>query len=134
MSTFKDRFNLAFKERGLKQSQISQRTGIDRGSLSCYLKGRYEPKGEKLFLLADILRVSPEWLQGQDVPMHPEAQKNSPEEPKLSEGEQKLIDCYRSLSKEGQESLNNCIESLGNFSEETQKLALRMLRSVLENQ
>jgi transcriptional regulator with XRE-family HTH domain len=58
--------------------------------------------------------------------------QNSPEQ--LSEGERRLINCYNKLSDEAQEVLSSCIESLGNFSEETQKLALRMLRSVLENQ
>lgn len=66
-STFRERLKRAMKERNLRQAQIAQMTGIDRSVISCYISGRYEPKGERLFLLADALKVSPEWLSGHDV-------------------------------------------------------------------
>ena len=78
MSTFKERFNVAIHNRGLKPSQIAQKTGIDRGSISCYKAGRYEPKGDKLFLIAKVLKVSPEWLAGQDVPMDQLSEDDQP--------------------------------------------------------
>lgn len=131
MKTFNERLKYALELRDMKPSVLSYKTNISEASLSHYIKGHYEPKIKKLKAIAAALRVSDAWLNGFDVPMESE---NSPEEPKLSEGEQKLIDCYRRLPEEGQKSLNNCIASLGNFSEETQMLALRMLRSVLENQ
>ena len=69
MSKTSERIRIAMANRGLKQSQVALQSGIDRGSISSYISGRYEPKQDKLFALAKVLRVSPEWLAGQDVPM-----------------------------------------------------------------
>jgi transcriptional regulator with XRE-family HTH domain len=57
--------NLANK----KQIDIVRETGIDKGALSSYLKGKYEPKQDVIYKLAKALDVSEMWLWGYDCPM-----------------------------------------------------------------
>lgn len=66
--------NLANK----KQIDIVRETGIDKGALSSYLKGKYEPKQDVIYKLAKALDVSEMWLWGYDCPMKRlEAQKKN---------------------------------------------------------
>ena len=99
MKTFNERLKYALELRDMKPSVLSYKTNISEASLSHYIKGHYEPKTKKLKAIAAALRVSDAWLNGFDVPMESE---NSPEEPKLSEGEQKLIDLFRLIPEEQQ--------------------------------
>ncbi len=64
-----NRLRLAMSTRGLKQSELSNITGINKGALSSYVSGRYQPKQKNLYKLAEALNVSPAWLMGYDVPM-----------------------------------------------------------------
>lgn len=73
-----DRLREAMAVRGKKQVDLVRETGIDKGSISSYLSGRYEPKQEAIYKLAIALDVSEMWLWGYDVPMErPKAQKNN---------------------------------------------------------
>ncbi len=56
----------AFAAAGLSQAELARLSGIDRGSISLYLSGRYRPKADKLIRLAAALSVTPEWLSGVD--------------------------------------------------------------------
>ncbi len=60
------RLEQAFAASGLTQAELARASGIDRGSISLYLSGRYCPKADKLMRLAAALSVSPEWLSGVD--------------------------------------------------------------------
>lgn len=42
------------------------RTGIRASSISDYLNNRYEPKQDKIYLIAEALSVNPGWLSGRD--------------------------------------------------------------------
>lgn len=53
-------------ERKITQSELSKRTGIRQSSISDWLNGRYEPKQDKIYLIAQALGVSPSWLLGYD--------------------------------------------------------------------
>ena len=66
------RLEQAFAASGLTQAELARSSGIDRGSISLYLSGRYRPKADKLLRLAGALGVSAEWLTGVDsVPTEP---------------------------------------------------------------
>ncbi len=60
----RERLEQAFAASGLTQAELARASGIDRGSISLYLSGRYCPKADKLMRLASALSVSPEWLSG----------------------------------------------------------------------
>jgi transcriptional regulator with XRE-family HTH domain len=55
--------------KGKKQADLVRETGLDRGSISSYLSGKYEPKQKAIFKLSKALGVSEAWLLGYEVPM-----------------------------------------------------------------
>lgn len=69
INDFKDRFKVALEIRQKSQAEISRATGIDKSSLSLYLKGRYVPKQDKIYLISKALKVDPGWLMGFDTDM-----------------------------------------------------------------
>lgn len=70
-STFAKRLAEAMKIRELTQTDLHERTGINKSSISTYLRGDYKAKQDKVDLLSSALNVSPAWLMGFDVPMVP---------------------------------------------------------------
>ena len=78
VSTTPERLREAMDMAGKKQVDLVRATGIDKGSISNYLSGRYEPKQEAIYKLALALDVSEMWLWGYDVPSErPQEQKNN---------------------------------------------------------
>ncbi len=65
----KDRIREALEIREMKQAELVEKTGIDKGQMSSYLAGRYKPKQNNLYLMAEALSVDEAWLMGYDVPM-----------------------------------------------------------------
>lgn len=65
---FQKRLQEAIKSSGLTQSEVSKRSGISRGSITDYLKGRYEAKQDKVYDLAKVLGVRSDWLMGFNAP------------------------------------------------------------------
>lgn len=53
-------------EQNMSKADLSRLTGISNSSLSEYLNGKYEPKQDKIALIAKALHVSPAWLMGFD--------------------------------------------------------------------
>lgn len=95
------RISLALTIRGMRQSELCKLAKVPKSSLSLYLSGAYEPKQDRIYAMAKALNISEAWLMGYDVPM--EREKNSPEEPKLSEGEKMLLDLFRQVPEEQQQ-------------------------------
>ena len=60
----------ALQIRDMKQSELSQRTGIPKSAISQYCSGAFKPKQKRLFLIAQVLDVDEAWLMGLDVPMN----------------------------------------------------------------
>lgn len=63
---FIERLNSILQKRNLSQADLSKMTGIRSSSISDWLKGKYEPKQDKIAIIADALNVSPVWLIGYD--------------------------------------------------------------------
>lgn len=63
---FINRLKSIMSERKITQSELSKRTGIRQSSISDWLNGRYEPKQDKIYIIAQALGVSPSWLLGYD--------------------------------------------------------------------
>ena len=66
---FATRLRMIMNIRGLKQSELSKLTGLDKSLISCYLSGKYEAKQDNLTLLAKVLNTNEAWLMGYDVPL-----------------------------------------------------------------
>jgi transcriptional regulator with XRE-family HTH domain len=74
MVTIAERLKEAMALRGYRQADLIEKTGINKGALSCYISGKYKPKQNNIYLLAKALDVSEAWLMGADVPMERPAQ------------------------------------------------------------
>ncbi len=64
MNTIAERIKFAMKAKNKKQVDIVKDTGISKGAFSSYLSGQYNPKADKLELIADSLDVDLRWLYG----------------------------------------------------------------------
>lgn len=67
-ATTAERLREALTDSGMRQADLARETGLDKGALSSYLSGKYEPKQKAIGLLARALNVSEMWLWGYDVP------------------------------------------------------------------
>ena len=99
-ATTPERLREALSNAKMKQIELSQQTGIDRGTISNYLSGKYEPKSDAINKMAIALNVNEMWLWGYDVPM--EREKKTPEKLQLSEGEEMLLEMFRQIPEEQQ--------------------------------
>ena len=70
IATIADRLREALSAAGKKQADLVRDVGLDRGSVSSYLSGKYEPKQKAIYKMAQYLDVSEAWLLGYDVPKH----------------------------------------------------------------
>ena len=68
-ATIAQRLREALTASGKKQADLVRETGLDRGSISSYLSGKYEPKQKAIYKMAQALNVNEAWLLGYDVPM-----------------------------------------------------------------
>ena len=64
MDIFKDRLNEAMKARGIRATELAQRTGLSKARISQYVNGRFIPKSDAILLIAEALGVSELWLMG----------------------------------------------------------------------
>lgn len=71
---FSKRLTQALDLRGLSAADLSRATGVSEGTISCYKKGKYQAKQNRVYDFAKALRVDPAWLMGYDVPMEPQGQ------------------------------------------------------------
>lgn len=71
---FINRLKSVMAEHKISQTELAKRTGISQSSISDWLNNRYEPKQDKVYLLANALNVSPAWLLGYDEPNPHQAQ------------------------------------------------------------
>ena len=92
----------ALSVRQMKQTELCEKAGIPKSSLSLYLSGAYVPKQDRLYLMAQALNVDPVWLMGFDVPMEKKEDKTVIE-PKLADGEKALLELFRLVPKDKQE-------------------------------
>ena len=113
--TIAERITKALKIKGMRQAELCKLANIPKSSLSQYLSGDFEPKQDRIYLIAKALNVSEAWLMGFDVPMERQVKKESPSEAELSEGEKMLLDLFRRIPEEKQELVLQMIRvALGN--------------------
>ena len=113
VATCAERIKKALYIKGMKQSDLCRLTKIPKSALSQYISGAFEPKQDRIYLMAQALNVSEAWLMGLDVPMERQVKKVSPSESDLSEGEKMLLELFRRVP------------------EDQQKLVLQMIRAAL---
>lgn len=100
---------------GLKQIDLCKKLGVTQGALSGWENERYEPDIDSLKKMSEIFRVPIDEILGNPLRILAEEKYNlaifeelSPEEQQqlldnaLSEQEQHLIECFRSMNEQGQ--------------------------------
>ena len=71
MNNFRSRLLEAMATRGMTATDLVIATEIDKGSISNYINGKYIPKQDKCFKIAEALDVDPGWLMtGDPVPVN----------------------------------------------------------------
>lgn len=65
----KDRLNEALKLRGMNISELAEKSGLNKSSVSRYLSGYMIPRSKAIEKMAIALKVSPAWVLGYDVTM-----------------------------------------------------------------
>lgn len=103
--------------RNLKQKDIVEKTGIDKGQLSSYLSGKYKPKLSNINLIAKALDVNEAWLMGYDVPMEREVYKTTNVRPikvtdDISDFLSRMEQFYNILNEHGREEIIRRAEEL----------------------
>lgn len=101
VATIAERLNEAIKLKGKKQIDLVQGTGVNKSTISRYLRGEREPKQTALLKLARVLDVSEAWLMGFDVSMERNKTLTS-ERQMLSEGEKMLLELFNQVPKDQQ--------------------------------
>lgn len=61
-----DRIRHARKEAGINQAELAQRVGVSQPAVANWESGVHDPRRVMLAKIADVLRVSPEWLASGD--------------------------------------------------------------------
>lgn len=67
MDTIANRLRMALDMRSMKQSELSELTGIGKSSISTYLRGSYIPKPKNIYKMAKVLNVNESWLMGENI-------------------------------------------------------------------
>ena len=117
---FINRLKNIMKERKITQTELAKRTGIRQSSISDWLNDRYEPKQDKVYIIAKALNVSPAWLLGYDEPStnQTEGYYVDPETAEFAEYRRTrpearlLFSASRGISKEDMEKAVEYIELL----------------------
>ena len=114
-------------EHKITQTELAKRTGIRQSSISDWLNNRYEPKQDKVYILANALNVSPAWLLGYDdfnippvqsIPEKKDGYYTDPEAAEFAEylrtrpGARMLFSAAKDITKEEMEETVKYIEFL----------------------
>ena len=132
-SNCSERIATALAIRNMKQSELCEITKIPKSAISQYISGAFEPKQDRIYLIARALNVSDAWLMGYDVPMDRD-KKVSPEKLQLTEGEKKWLELYHSISDDTKAVLIKMCNSFDKLPADKQRLALDMIQVALRNQ
>lgn len=114
---------------GKTRNDICKALDISYFTVSDWVNGKKYPRMDKVEMLANYFGI----LKS-DLIEDKEENKNSPDQIKLTEGEERLLESYRKLSSKSQKLLVESIDSLEDLSEEKQTLALQLLHFSLGNQ
>lgn len=63
------RLKKALELKGMIAKELSEKSGVNKASISQYINGTHAPSNFSAAKMANVLEVSPVWLMGFDVPM-----------------------------------------------------------------
>ena len=89
--TTQQRLREALSARNMLPIELSRLSGIGKSAISQYLSGKVTPKQDKIYKLAQVLKVNESWLMGYDVPMEPSPAPASDDLPVLTQRDERQI-------------------------------------------
>lgn len=109
VDTFANRLKKALDNSGMSQTQLAEKTKIDKSLISNYLSGNYNAKQDKLTILAEALNTNEVWLMGYDVSKDPngnqQLEKPVKKHNKSSEEYEILFDKYKDVLTESDKAI-----------------------------
>ena len=131
VATCAERIKKALVIKGMKQSDLCRLTKIPKSALSQYISGAFEPKQDRIYLMAQALNVNETWLMGLDVPMERQIKKDSPSKSNLTEGEKMWLELYHRVSDDTRDTLIKMMNSFDRLPEDRKEFALQVIRAAL---
>ena len=89
--TTQQRLREALSARNMLPIELSRLSGIGKSAISQYLSGKVTPKQDKIYKLAQALKVNESWLMGYDVPMEQSPSPVSDDLPILTQRDERQI-------------------------------------------
>lgn len=119
-----DRIRIALDRTGMTQTELSKKTGIPKSAISQYIKGSFEPKQDRIYIISKALHVSEAWLMGFDVPMNePNAEnKSNVTFNPVADDEIELLSVYRKLNESGKKKTLEYIHDLTDMPKYTDSI------------
>ena len=105
MKTFAERLKHYMEQANMKQTDLVEKTKINKSSISEYLSGNYEPKQRNIYKIATALGIKPSQLMGISNTSEPPAPTI-----KLTAQEEEHIKKYRQLDADGKEEIDDLID------------------------
>lgn len=105
MKTFAERLKHYMEQANMKQTDLVEKTKINKSSISEYLSGNYEPKQRNIYKIATALGIKPSQLMGISNTSEPPAPTI-----KLTAQEEEHIKKYRQLNSDGKLVIDNQID------------------------
>ena len=89
--TTQQRLREALSARNMLPIELSRLSGIGKSAISQYLSGKVTPKQDKIYKLAQALKVNESWLMGYDEPMEQSPAPASDDLPALTQRDERQI-------------------------------------------
>lgn len=114
----RDRIFNKLDEMNMTQKEFSEKTGIPQSTISDWRKKRTNPTAEKILIICNVLKVTPEWLLSGIKPQGKRG--NLPENYVICSGTDShtLIERFNSMDAGSQERLLGYAEALASMSNE----------------
>lgn len=65
-TTFGDKLRVILEEKEMSAAELSRKSGLSQALISQYLSDKFEPKSDKIFIMAEALNVSGAYLLGKN--------------------------------------------------------------------
>ena len=141
VATCADRLKEVLYVKNMRPADLCRLAQISRSYLSHFLSGDFEPKQDKMHVIAKVLNISEAWLYGYDVPMERDENIPTDETMNLTNSEKMLVTLFRCVNTDEQklalqliselilsEEEKSLIELFRRIPDDKRELALQMIR------
>lgn len=106
------RLRLALSNKNIKPQELSDKSGVNKASVSQYVNGSHKPSNISAGKMAAILDVDPLWLMGFDVPMKKQVSDDDIGNAFANDNLFEIIDNISALSPQEKRHFTNYLQLL----------------------